>query len=163
MKTNKKTQNAIERQKRYLRSDKGKAFAQRRQIRYAETLKGRAYLLYVSAKQRAKKYGLPFTITHENLVEKLSSCNNTCEITGSPLIFEKWRNARQNPYAPSIGQRIPSKGYTPENIQIVALWYNRMKSDLSDMEAIQILLESHEGVLHHPKLEIPHQWSIVYF
>ena len=134
------------RQDRYNKTEKGKTTNQRKQYRYGETVKGRAFVLYASAKQRAEKRNLPFSITQSIVEEKLRDCHHTCEITGTPLSFEKHKSARQNPFAPSLDQKVAGDGYTPNNIQIVAFWYNRMKSDLTDSEAVQILLESNTGI-----------------
>lgn len=134
------------RQDRYLKSEKGKLAMQRKQEKYGETFKGRAFVLYASAKQRAKKRKLPFTITQKIVEDRLHVINKTCEVTGTPLSFEKHRTAKSNPFAPSLDQKVVGKGYTPENIQIVAFWYTRMKSDLTDAEAKQILLECNAGM-----------------
>lgn len=122
------------RQKRYQQSEAGKQSARMRQERYLGTLKGRAFQLYASAKQRAVRYGLLFTITRKDVEERLIHCNSECEVTKTPLSLESRNDVRQNPYAPSLDQRMPGWGYTKENIQIVAVWYNRMKSDMSDLE-----------------------------
>lgn len=65
-------------------------------------------------------------------------CKGFCEITHSKLDLV-FRDGVHNPYAPSLDQIVPGQGYVPGNIQIVAVWYNRMKGGLTDSEAIQIL------------------------
>ncbi|HEY4831681.1 MAG TPA: hypothetical protein VIH61_03880 [Waddliaceae bacterium] len=135
------------RQQRYVQSPKGRISRYKRNNKYAETLNGRAFILYSSAKQRAKNQKLPFSITHELVKKCLIECNGSCQVTGTPLSFELRSDVSQNPFAPSIDQKISGNGYTLDNIQIVAVWYNRMKSDLTDAEAQQILLECHHGLL----------------
>jgi hypothetical protein len=44
-----------------------------------------------------------------------------------------------NPYRPTLDRIIPDKGYITGNVQIVISWYNRFKSDLTDIEALAIL------------------------
>lgn len=134
------------RQKKYQQSEAGKESSRRRQERYLGTLKGRAFQLYASAKQRATRYGVLFTITRQDVEERLVQCNSECEVTRTPLSLEARNDVRHNPYAPSLDQKTPGWGYTKENIQIVAVWYNRMKSDMSDLEAKQILLEAIAGI-----------------
>ena len=107
--------------------------------RYNQTLDGRIQVLFNNAKQRANRQNIPFTITREIVRQKLVDCKNRCEVTGGPFDYSFRNDVYQNPFAPSLDQRIPRAGYTPENTQIVALWYNRMKGDLADEEAKTIL------------------------
>ena len=123
------------RDREHKRSTEGKAQTRR----YRQTLDGRIQHLFNGARQRAKRHNIPFTITREILRQKLIECNNKCEITGGTLDYSFRNDVHQNPFAPSLDQRIPRAGYTPENTQIVACWYNRMKGDLTDGEAKIIL------------------------
>jgi hypothetical protein len=138
----KKYQNA------YRKTEKGKLMISRRTKQFRETVKGRALRLFTSAKSHAKRKNLLFTITQYDIEARLTQCQNTCEVTGTPLNFETRDDIKTNPFAPSLDQRKAGFGYTPENIQIVAWWYNRMKADLSEKEALQILIESHPGISH---------------
>jgi hypothetical protein len=132
-------------QKKYRSTNKGKKARAIRQQRYLETIKGRALQLYTSAKKRAKQKNLPFTITREWIENKLST--GECEVTGTPIHLTQRLDVQSNPFAPSLDQKIVGNGYTPENAQIVAVWYNRMKNDLTDGEALEILIESHAGII----------------
>ena len=94
---------------------------------------------YRSWSSTPKRQNIPFTITREIVRQKLVDCKNRCEVTGGPFDYSFRNDVYQNTFAPSLDQRIPRAGYTPENTQIVALWYNRMKGDLADEEAKTIL------------------------
>ena len=126
----------------YGRTEKHKAAQKivndRAYLQSSSTLEGRADLLWKSAKQRAKNKKIPFTITKEMICERLL-VTDRCEITGDLFDYTPRIDVRQNPYAASLDQKIPSNGYTPENIQIVSFWYNRFKGDLLDEEALSIL------------------------
>jgi hypothetical protein len=102
------------------------------------TPEGRAGILWRAAKQRAGLKNLPFTITKQFLIEKLTTIH-TCEVTGASFDYSLRHDVQQNPYMPSLDQRVPGEGYTPENVQVVISWYNRFKGDLSDSEALRIL------------------------
>jgi hypothetical protein len=54
-----------------------------------------------------------------------------------------------NPYGPSVDQKMPGLGYTPENFQIVVAWYNHFKNDLTDGEALSILRNAHISVVQN--------------
>lgn len=73
--------------------------------------------------QRAKKKGLEFSLTEEWMLEKLRG--GICEITGTKLQYgARGFNERNRPWGPSIDRKDRSKGYTPENCQLVCWLYN---------------------------------------
>lgn len=131
--------------RKYRQTEKYKQTHAIRQRRYFESIKGRALQLWTSARQRAEHNNLPFSITREWIEQKLTI--GECDVTGTPLHLEMRDDVQQNPFAPSLDQRVPQNGYTPANVQIVAVWYNRMKNDLSQAETLQILMEAHAGIL----------------
>lgn len=104
-----------------------------------ESLRGRSVYLWTHARQRASVKGLPFTITKQTVYDRLVSLNGIAEVTFCTLDLKTRYDVQKNPYAPSLDQRIPGRGYTPENFQIVTDWYNRFKNDLCDDEATGIL------------------------
>lgn len=71
---------------------------------------------------RAKNAGLPFELD----LEWLQMQPMQCAITGKKFeIPEKgW-----GPLTPSFDQKIPGKGYTKENVQLICLWVNIAKKD----------------------------------
>jgi len=121
----------------YKTSPKGKAAAKR----YCETVKGRLSALVRAANQRAKKRGLAFDLNLDQLVCRIEQNGMRCEVTGVPFEFELRRDGRKNPKGPSLDQKIPAQGYTSNNVQIVCGWYNNLKGDLTDNEALSLLNE----------------------
>ncbi len=76
--------------------------------------------LWRAAKARAKKKGVPFSITVSDIVIPL-----TCPILGVPLEIGK---AKGNPYTPSLDRIRPELGYIPGNIAVMSNRANTIKS-----------------------------------
>jgi hypothetical protein len=116
----------------------GKERQKEEKRKWKSTLSGRAHALWCTIQGKQKTHPeLKVAITFEDIENLLVACKGKCQITGCDLDFA-W-DGKRNPYAPSIDQILPGKGYTRKNIQVVALWYNRMKSTLTDKEARKIL------------------------
>src|ERR1700738_5064705 len=85
-------------------SGRGKTEYQKRRLTYPwlNSLRG--------SKQRAKKEGIPFSLTRDWARERW---NGNCEVTGLPFIF----STRRNPYlfSPSLDRIVPELGYAPDN------------------------------------------------
>lgn len=100
---------------------------------------GRALRLLRDAARRAKKRGLPCTVTQADLTERIA--RGVCEVTGVPLTLME----PNSPYSPSIDRRDPLLGYTPENTRIVAAIFNYAKHNWPDdavFEFVSILRRS---------------------
>jgi hypothetical protein len=83
----------------------------------------RANYLWDAAKLRAKKKGLPLTITKDWVEGKLSAGH--CEVSGLPFdMSESWSKTRRCPMAPSIDQIEPGLGYTENNCRMVLTCVN---------------------------------------
>lgn len=99
------------------------------QRRRRESVDGWAANVIKSAKARAKVKGLEFSLTTEWFVERIK--NGYCEVTNLP--FDTNRDDRRvsarNPWAPSLDRIDNSKGYTPENVQVVVWMYNQFKGE----------------------------------
>lgn len=81
------------------------------------------YRLWSASKGRAKKFGIPHTITVEDIV-----IPEYCPILGRPL--------RPNTkYAPSLDQIVPRLGYIVGNIQVVSKRANLLKNNMTLKEA----------------------------
>ena len=52
-----------------------------------------------------------------------------CQASGLPFSIETHANSRVAPLAPSLDRIDSSKGYTPDNTQVVVWIYNTAKSD----------------------------------
>lgn len=80
-----------------------------------------SHLLY-SARRRAAESGLTFSLTKEDVpVPEL------CPILKEPLVIG-------TDYAPSLDRIDNSKGYDPDNVQVISLRANRLKSSASIKE-----------------------------
>ncbi len=89
--------------------------------------------LYRNAKQRARDKGLKFSLTQEFIEAALKK--GTCQATGVSFDFNASSGGKgqSNPWSPSLDRVNPEKGYTKDNVQVVALIYNRAKG--ADKEA----------------------------
>lgn len=79
------------------------------------------------AKVRAKRRGLEFTLTFDDVV-----IPETCPILGIKL--QPSINKRMQDTSPSIDRIDSSKGYTPDNIVVVSWRANRLKSNATPKE-----------------------------
>lgn len=94
------------------------------------------------ARKRAMEIGVEFTIE----VEDLLPLPKTCPCFGFPLVAS---NKKQSDNSFSLDRIDSSKGYTPDNIQIVSWKYNNIKSnhDVNDILKVAIFMEMVEAKL----------------
>lgn len=71
--------------------------------------------MFRGAKARAKKAGLPFDLTLEDIVIPA-----LCPALGTPMV------------KPSLDRTIPSLGYVKGNVQVISHRANRLKCDCTD-------------------------------
>ena len=83
---------------------------------------------FLGAKDRAKKKNLPFTITKEYLKELWDKQNGKCAISGIEMTYSLCEG--RIPTNVSIDQINQNDGYTKDNIQLVCMAVNQIKSDL---------------------------------
>lgn len=81
---------------------------------------------FASARQRAAKRGLEFSITLDLLLDKAEASNCCCELTGIPFFSTKYGATHTRAFSPSIDRIDPRYGYVPENIRIVIFSINAM-------------------------------------
>jgi hypothetical protein len=95
-----------------------------------------AYLLIELAKYRAKQRQIKFNLTLDWVLERLTSCPKT----GIPFTFgDNGGNYKTRAATtPSIDKIDPTKGYTPENCQVVCWWYNVSKQQFNDEEVYEL-------------------------
>lgn len=84
-------------------------------------------------KSRAKAKNLDFDLTIEYLEELWNKQDGVCAISGIPMTLNIDKG--RNPYNVSVDQINPSGGYTKDNIQLVCMCVNQLKSDF-DMSVI---------------------------
>lgn len=89
-------------------------------------MRERANELYQSAKKRAKKLNIRFSLTREWIEDRLRIGH--CELTNVQFVFE----SGQHPASPSIDRRNPSKGYTKANCRLCSFHINSALNQWSD-------------------------------
>lgn len=107
---------------------------------YADVKKDRPwYILYQSAKARAKRKGLPFDLTPE-YIESIWS--DICPILGIKMESNIGEINMQT--SPSIDRIVPEKGYVKGNVEIISFRANTIKSfgTLEEHQAIVNYLQS---------------------
>lgn len=109
----------------------------RRSLEYGRTPVGRARRQLNSCRQRAKKLDVPFDLK----LEDIYPFPLKCPILGIPLIPS---NHASSPFSPSIDRKIPDLGYTKDNVQVISMRANQLKSNgtIEEFEAILKFLKS---------------------
>ena len=86
------------------------------------------YSLWNAAKQRAKKQGLPFDLTPQDLKEL--GIPDVCPVLGIPIKKSPGDGTgERNDNSPSLDKFIPSLGYVKGNVHFISWRANRFKSD----------------------------------
>ena len=127
-----------ENRRKYRNSVEGKAYAAAYGKAYFQTEKGLAIARYSSRKyaadpanywkirclhlgNSARSAGVPFNITHEDLVTP-----NVCPVLGIPI----FRGAsKPGPNSPSVDRIIPALGYVKGNVRVISYLANTMKQN----------------------------------
>lgn len=112
----------------------------------------RAYRLWNDARQRARRSDLPFEITLDWLKAKIDA--GTCEVTG--INFDTALgpgSGRGNPFGPSLDQKVPGAGYTPDNTRVVCWMFNLAKGTNTDADVMKLAkaLVQREAALDHQR------------
>lgn len=87
-----------------------------------------AKYLWRHAYDRARKKGVPFSITVDDVVVP-----EVCPVLGFPMVF----GVRHSPFAPSLDRIRPELGYVPGNVQIISNRANMMKNEASPEELVR--------------------------
>lgn len=86
--------------------------------------------LWERAKSRAAKKGIPFTITVQDVL-----IPEKCPVLNVPITL-----VARSTYAPSLDQKEPGRGYTPDNIIVMSYRANTLKNNASK-EEVKLLHE----------------------
>ena len=78
--------------------------------------------------KRAKMKGLPFDLTIHDIKKKLNLAGYKCPVLGVDFRISEV-GSKNNDLAPSIDRINPKKGYVRDNIIVVSMKANRIKSD----------------------------------
>lgn len=100
----------------------------------------RRKMLY-SARARAKKYGIPFDITIEDIPE----IPDRCPLLGIPLVIWRSRNEHRT-NSPSLDKIDPRLGYVKGNLWIISTRANQIKNDATPDELMKVALGVAEQV-----------------
>lgn len=85
-----------------------------------------AVYMLTKARTRAKKLGVPFSLTLDDII-----IPEVCPILGMPLVLS---DRRATPCSPSLDKIKPELGYVPGNIQVISARANVMKNDATPGE-----------------------------
>jgi hypothetical protein len=118
--------------KEYQRTNKRYKESHKKSLqKYRKTVKGQASKLISGAKFRAKGSGLEVTIDRQWCIDRLEKGH--CERTG--MLFD--RETTESKCAPSIDRIDRTKGYTPDNCQLVVWIYNTCKNKYADSDVLE--------------------------
>lgn len=92
--------------------------------------------LFLSARSRAKKFGLPFD---EDLMQDLTPPTH-CRCCGKMLDYSRAGGVKHKDDSPSIDKIIPALGYVPKNCAVICWRCNMEKRDLT-VDKIELILE----------------------
>ncbi len=93
----------------------------------------------LNAKDRAKRKGIPCTITKEFILDLWNKQQGLCAISKIPMTYEIDSGRVYTNL--SIDQIIQGKGYTEDNVQLVCMAVNQLKSDW-DMDTVLYICQS---------------------
>ena len=118
--------------RKYHEANKEKLREYNRKYREANVEMG----MFHSSKKRAKKRGLPFDLTIEEL-----EVPEKCPVLGLDL---KVGSSSSRDISPSLDRIVPELGYVKGNIRVISLRANRLKSDAS-IEELEAILKYMKG------------------
>ena len=94
------------------------------------------YRMFHNAKHRAKRKGIPFHITMEDII-----IPEICPLLEIPILLET--GDKTSPHNPSLDRIVPGKeiGYIPSNIQVISSRANWLKADAT-LEELELIVFS---------------------
>jgi hypothetical protein len=92
-----------------------------------------------SARKRAARRGMEFSITNEIVVALWHKQNRVCAITALPFTPQsKNKTTMREPWRPSIDRIDQEQGYTPDNIRIISVIANLGRNEFSDEDFLKM-------------------------
>lgn len=119
--------------KEWYHKHKKKVSLRRKELRPLRRLKCPENQLFHSAKSRAKRYGLEFNITKDDIVVP-----DVCPLLGIRL---KINYGTVGPDSPTVDRIIPTKGYVRGNVMVISSRANSIKQNASVSE-IELLVSN---------------------
>jgi hypothetical protein len=114
-------------------ANRGKVKAQHaaQHVKYYATLEGRAYHMWNSAKQRAKRSGVPFEISREYVLALAREYGTVCPALGTPF---QTGLGRALPESMSLDRFDAALGYVEGNCWVLSNKANMIKSSATRTE-----------------------------
>lgn len=106
-------------------------FKERVRTHVKNRVETKEYKMFTSAKHRAKKAAIPFTITLKDIV-----IPEICPVLNIPIFTKEGEHC---PNAPSLDRFIPELGYVPENITVISYKANTIKNNATKEEVKAVL------------------------
>jgi hypothetical protein len=119
--------------KKYYDSEKGQKTRKKYRDLWYKTEKGRIYSMWASAKRRAKRNGIDFSINIEDI-----EIPTVCPLLGLEISYVDF-GIRYN--SPSLDRKDPKKGYVKENIWVISSRANLLKNDAT-LEELELLVKN---------------------
>lgn len=101
---------------------------------YRATWRGKAAEMHRRARERAKGLGREYTLTKEWIFNRMVSGGFKCEVTGIDIVPDTRGSGVgfRNRFGPSLDRIDSARGYTEDNVRVVANRTNIALGDLSD-------------------------------
>ena len=101
--------------------------------------------LIYNFKKRAKLTGVPFDLEPQDIKNKLNLAGSKCPVLGVDMEISKL-GSKNNDLTPSIDRIDPKKGYVKDNIIVVSMRANRIKTDAT-VDEIRRVSDFYEKLL----------------
>lgn len=121
--------------KAYYYKNREKILAKKRET-YTRDLKTYFKGLISSTKQNAKNKNFEHNINRETLLKLYDSQKGKCRLTGVEMTYISGQGMVETNI--SVDRIDPSKGYTPDNIWLVCLQANQMKTNMTVKKLLEI-------------------------
>lgn len=89
-------------------------------------------VIFRKCRARASERGIEFSISLQDVLDKLDECKGLCSVSGVPLVLDGKTTGYRSPFRPSIDRIDATKGYIAGNIRIVCVAVNAALSDWGD-------------------------------
>lgn len=88
------------------------------------------------ARENAKAKGRLYSLNPDAVLALLEQQQHRCAVTGMPLRLPV---TARDPWAPSIDQILPGRGYTPDNIRVVCVLINTAMNQWGEAPLLELI------------------------